>query len=141
MTMVRIPLLVGSILCACLAIAACHSPSARPTVAVAAPRVERADTGSSTTQHAAVRQVEVLRQLVAMDRKSVELGELRVAEIRGLVQAGRSGHVDLVAAELELLEQRRSLLLRELELERAQEAAAASPPSTRGLSPQRGSGT
>lgn len=115
----RIPLFVGSILCVCLTTAACHGPSARPAEAVAVPLVERADAGTSKTQRAAARQVEVLRQLVAMDRKSVELGELRVAEIRGLVQAGRSGHVDLLAAELELLDQRRSLLLRELQLEQA----------------------
>lgn len=92
---------------------------------VPAPVVAQVDAANTKAARAAARQVEVLRRLVALDRKSVELAELRVAELRVLEQAGRVGNVDRMAAELELLEQKRVLLLREQELEQAQEAAAA----------------
>lgn len=134
--MLPLRFVVVSLLGVCWTTASCHSPQARPAEAVAAPVAGHAghgDAANSGASRAALRQVEVLRQLVAMDHKSVELGELRVAEIRGLVQAGRSGRVDLLAAELELLEQKRSLLQRELQLEQALAAAgadtAAPPPS------------
>lgn len=129
----RIPLFGVTILWVWLTTTACHSPQARPAVDVPAPVAGQGDAANTRAARAAARQVEVLRQLVALDRKSVELVELRVAEIRGLVQAGRMGDVDLLAAELELLEQKRSLLQRELELEQAQEAAAAdaaAPPAS-----------
>lgn len=129
----RIPLFGVTILWVWLTTTACHSPQVRSAVDVPAVLDGQGDVANTRAARAAARQVEVLRQLVALDRKSVELVELRVAEIRGLVQAGRMGDVDLLAAELELLEQKRSLLQRELELEQAQEAAAAdaaAPPAS-----------
>ena len=133
LTMDRIPLFGVTILWVCLTTTACHSPQVQSAVDVPALHTGQGDAANTKALLVTARQVEVLRQLVALDRKSVELVELRVAEIRGLVQAGRMGDVDLLAAELELLEQKRSLLQRELELEQAQEAAAAAaaaPPAS-----------
>lgn len=121
----RSSLFVAGILFAGLTTTACRSPQARSAVDVPAPVVAQVDAANTKAARAAARQVEVLRQLVALDRKSVELAELRVAELRVLEQAGRVGNVDRMAAELELLEQKRVLLLREQELEQAQEAVAA----------------
>jgi hypothetical protein len=132
-TMDRIPLFVAAIPWVGLTTAACHSPQARPAAEVPASVAGQGDAANTRAARAAARQVEVLRQLVALDRKSVELAELRVADLRVLEQAGRVGNVDRMAAEMEWIEQKRLLLLRELELEQAQEAAAAeaaSPPAS-----------
>ena len=117
--------LLVPLLCACLTTVACHSPEARSAVGVPAPVAGQDDAANTRAARAAARQVEVLRQLVALDRKSVEVAELRVAQLRLLVEAGRVGTVDRMAAEVEWIEQKRLLPLRELELEQAQEAAAA----------------
>lgn len=127
----RSSLFVAVLLFACLTTSACHSPQARPEADVPALGTEQGDAANA---RAAARQVEVLRQLLALDRKSLDLAELQVAELRVLAQVGRVGNADVLAGELELLEQRRALLLRELELERAQEAAAvdaAAPPASK----------
>jgi hypothetical protein len=123
--MARTPLFVAAFLWVGLTTVACHSPQARSAVDVPSAVAGQGDAANTRAARAAARQVEVLRQLVALDHKSVELAELRVAELRVLEQAGRVGNVERMAAELELLEQKRVLLLRELELVQAQEAAAA----------------
>lgn len=138
----RIPLFGVTILWVWLTTTACHSPQVRSAVDVPAVLDGQGDVANTQAARAAARQVEVLRQLVALDHRSVELAELRVAELRVLEQAGRVGSVERMAAELELLEQKRVLLLRELELEQAQEAAAdavappaSEPPVQRATSP------
>lgn len=128
--MARPSLFVAFIVCACWTTSACHSPQARSAPDVPAPDSVQ---GIAANTRAAARQVEVLRQLLALDRKSLDLAELRVAELRVLAQAGRVGNADVLAGELELLERKRALLLRELELEQAQDAATAdvgAPPAS-----------
>lgn len=126
----RSSLFVAVLLFACLTTTACHSPQARPEADVPALGTEQGDAANA---QASARQVEVLRQLLALDRKSLDLAELRVAELRVLAQAGRVGNADVLAGELELLERKRALLLRELELEQAQDCATAdvgAPPAS-----------
>jgi len=129
----RIPLFGVTTLWVCSSMTACHGPQARSAVDVRSPVAGQGDVANSQAARAAARQVEVLHQLVALDRKSVELAELRVAQLRLLEEAGRVGNVDRMAAEVEWIQQKRLLLLRELELEQAQEAAAAdvsAPPAS-----------
>lgn len=128
----RTPLFVATILWVGLTTVACHSPQARSAVDIRSPVAGQDDAANTRAARNAARQVEVLRQLVALDRKSVEVAELRVAQLRLLEEAGRVGNVDRMAAEVEWIEQKRLLLLRELELEQAQEAAAdaAAPPAS-----------
>jgi hypothetical protein len=97
-------------------------PAPAPLVAL-----EAAQTPNLVSREAA-RAVDLLTKLLVVDRNAVELSEAELGRVRDLAKAGRLGEADLLTAELELLKQRKQLLLHEQELADAQLAAAADAP-------------
>lgn len=128
------PVVLAGLLLLHLAAPACRGPAAQ-TAGQAPDDRQPAPASVGARAAAPVREAQApaslasdiagLRRLVAVDQQAVELAEQQLARLQELAKAGRVEDVELLAAELELLQRRRALRLREWQLADAERGTAA----------------
>lgn len=94
----------------CVSLSACHGPR------------HRTASGHSEPLRASHVPPEVLEKLLALDREAVALGSQRVARLHALLDNGRVDEMEVLDAELALLDLQRQLILREHEWAEARSA-------------------